>query len=267
MVAAYCRVANLDGEPISIKKDALFSNWTTARSRRSVSPELLALNRVFVILKRDHWLIRIAASYLVCGTDPPKVLVFVQSHDRAHVELMWLLSSTTPIGWPNRMIHFKEKSRRVGDNNVGVPLLPFPIPMAFDILLYQTDSVPIDDEQHRLLAYLANVLNERSGKTYLHTRCWRFNWSGICVVEQLYSPLDLEAPQGIVHEVLNPATCLPGKNFNLLARSPSDLAMMVGRTLDLRKEFHSIHQILLLVGTNPGDMRLWEICPKGKLIS
>ncbi|GMH24686.1 hypothetical protein Nepgr_026529 [Nepenthes gracilis] len=65
-------------------------------------------------------------------------------------------------------------------------------------------------------------------------------------VEQLYSPLDLEAPQGTVHEVLNPATCLLGKNFNLPARSPNDLAMMVGRTSDwgssvMRKEFHSIH--------------------------
>lgn len=53
-----------------------------------------------------------AAIYLACGVDPSKASVFVQSHVRAHVELMWLLSSITPIGWLNRMIQFKEKSRK-----------------------------------------------------------------------------------------------------------------------------------------------------------
>ncbi|KAH1063501.1 hypothetical protein J1N35_028488 [Gossypium stocksii] len=53
-----------------------------------------------------------AAIYLACGVDTSKASVFVQSHVRAHVELMWLLSSATPIGWLNRMIQFKEKSRK-----------------------------------------------------------------------------------------------------------------------------------------------------------
>ncbi|RVW29680.1 Tryptophan--tRNA ligase, chloroplastic/mitochondrial [Vitis vinifera] len=66
--------------------------------------------------------------------------VFVQSHVRAHSELMWLLSSATPIGWLNKMIQFKEKSRKVGDENVGVALLTYPVLMASDILLYQTWS-------------------------------------------------------------------------------------------------------------------------------
>lgn len=53
-----------------------------------------------------------AALYLACGVDPSKASIFVQSHVRAHVELLWLLSSATPIGWLNRMIQFKEKSRK-----------------------------------------------------------------------------------------------------------------------------------------------------------
>ncbi|KAL8254362.1 hypothetical protein R6Q59_032583 [Mikania micrantha] len=53
-----------------------------------------------------------AALYLACGVDTSKASVFVQSHVRAHVELMWLLSSAAPIGWLNRMIQFKEKSRK-----------------------------------------------------------------------------------------------------------------------------------------------------------
>ena len=53
-----------------------------------------------------------AAIYLACGVDSSKASIFVRSHVRAHVELMWLLSSSTPIGWLNRMIQFKEKSRK-----------------------------------------------------------------------------------------------------------------------------------------------------------
>lgn len=53
-----------------------------------------------------------AAIYMACGVDTSKASIFVQSHVHAHVELMWLLSSATPIGWLNRMIQFKEKSRK-----------------------------------------------------------------------------------------------------------------------------------------------------------
>ncbi|GMH00623.1 hypothetical protein Nepgr_002462 [Nepenthes gracilis] len=155
-------IAELDGEPVA-ELDGGHADWPVAElDGEPIAAGYSCTQPVFQILKRDHWLIRTVAYYLVCGTDTPKVSVFVQSHDRAHVELMWMLSSTTPIGWPNRMIHFIEKSRKVGDNNVGVPLLPFPVLMVFDILLYQTDCVSVIEEQHRLLAYLANVLNERS---------------------------------------------------------------------------------------------------------
>lgn len=78
-----------------------------------------------------------AAIYLACGIDNSKASVFVQSHVRAHVELMWLLSSATPIGWLNKMIQFKEKSHKAGGENVGVALLTYPVLMASDILLYQ----------------------------------------------------------------------------------------------------------------------------------
>lgn len=103
-----------------------------------------------------------AAIYLACGVDTSKACVFVQSHVRAHVELMWLLSSSTPIGWLNRMIQFKEKSRKAGDENVGVALLTYPVLMASDILLYQSDFVPVgeDQKQHlELTRELADRIN------------------------------------------------------------------------------------------------------------
>ncbi|CAA2934798.1 tryptophan--tRNA ligase, chloroplastic mitochondrial isoform X2 [Olea europaea subsp. europaea] len=101
-----------------------------------------------------------AALYLACGVDTSKASVFVQSHVRAHVELMWLLSSATPIGWLNRMIQFKEKSRKAGDENVGVALLTYPVLMASDILLYQSDFVPVGEDQKQHLE-LTRELAER----------------------------------------------------------------------------------------------------------
>ncbi|KAF5743223.1 tryptophan--tRNA ligase mitochondrial [Tripterygium wilfordii] len=106
-----------------------------------------------------------AALYLACGIDTSKASVFVQSHVRAHVELMWLLSSATPIGWLNRMIQFKEKSRKAGDENVGVALLTYPVLMASDILLYQSDFVPVGEDQKQHLE-LTRELAERFNYLY-----------------------------------------------------------------------------------------------------
>ncbi|KAL2340092.1 hypothetical protein Fmac_008032 [Flemingia macrophylla] len=106
-----------------------------------------------------------AAIYLACGVDPSKASVFVQSHVRAHVELMWLLSSTTPIGWLNKMIQFKEKSRKAGDEEVGIALLTYPVLMASDILLYQSDFVPVGEDQKQHLE-LTRDLAERVNNLY-----------------------------------------------------------------------------------------------------
>ncbi|XVF48591.1 hypothetical protein PTKIN_Ptkin03bG0202500 [Pterospermum kingtungense] len=106
-----------------------------------------------------------AAIYLACGVDTTKASVFVQSHVRAHVELMWLLSSATPIGWLNRMIQFKEKSLKAGDENVGVALLTYPVLMASDILLYQSDFVPVGEDQKQHLE-LTRELAERVNYLY-----------------------------------------------------------------------------------------------------
>ncbi|KAL5221366.1 hypothetical protein ABZP36_026079 [Zizania latifolia] len=106
-----------------------------------------------------------AAIYLACGIDSSKASIFVQSHVRAHIELMWLLSSSTPIGWLNRMIQFKEKSRKAGDENVGVALLTYPVLMASDILLYQSDLVPVGEDQTQHLE-LTREIAERANNLY-----------------------------------------------------------------------------------------------------
>ena len=94
-----------------------------------------------------------AALYLACGIDPEQATVFVQSQVPAHAELAWLLNCVTPLNWLERMIQFKEKAVKQGDN-VSVGLLDYPVLMAADILLYDADQVPVgeDQKQHPELA-------------------------------------------------------------------------------------------------------------------
>ena len=97
-----------------------------------------------------------AALYLACGIDPAKATVFVQSHVPAHSELAWLLNCMTPIGWLNRMIQFKEKARKQGED-VNVGLMDYPVLMAADILLYKADLVPVGEDQRQHLELTRDI--------------------------------------------------------------------------------------------------------------
>lgn len=89
----------------------------------------------------------VAAIYLACGLDPKQSNIFVQSEIPEHVELAWIFSTITPLGWLNRMTQFKDKA--VGDGNLG--LYSYPVLMAADILLYKTDLVPVGEDQKQHL--------------------------------------------------------------------------------------------------------------------
>ncbi len=86
-----------------------------------------------------------AAIYFAAGIDPERNVVFVQSAVREHTELTWLLNCVTPLGWLYRMTQFKAKSE--GRESVGTGLLDYPVLMAADILLYDTVSVPVGEDQ------------------------------------------------------------------------------------------------------------------------
>lgn len=105
-----------------------------------------------------------AATYLASGVDPKRSTVFVQSHVSAHAELQWLLNCVTPIGWLNKMIQFKEKSRKQGEE-VRAGLLTYPVLMAADILLYQADLVPVGEDQKQHLE-LTRDIAERVNSMY-----------------------------------------------------------------------------------------------------
>jgi tryptophanyl-tRNA synthetase len=104
---------------------------------------------------------------LAAGADPEECLFLVQSHVPEHTELHYLLECTTAFGEAQRMIQFKEKSRR--QQQVRLSLLTYPVLMAADILLYDTDEVPVgeDQRQHVELARdVATRFNARYGQTF-----------------------------------------------------------------------------------------------------
>ena len=89
------------------------------------------------------------ALYMACGLDPEKNTLYVQSHVHEHAELAWILNCFTGFGELSRMTQFKDKSQKHADN-INAGLFTYPTLMAADILLYQTDVVPvgIDQKQH-----------------------------------------------------------------------------------------------------------------------
>lgn len=109
----------------------------------------------------------VLALYLACGIDPEKSTIFIQSHVRAHAELTWVLNSISYMGQLNRMTQYKEKSRRA-EENLNAALFTYPVLMASDILLYDTDLVPVGDDQKQHLE-LARDLAERFNNRYSPT--------------------------------------------------------------------------------------------------
>ncbi|MGB5241774.1 MAG: tryptophan--tRNA ligase [Prochlorococcaceae cyanobacterium] len=103
---------------------------------------------------------RTAALYLASGIDPERSSVFVQSQVAAHSELTWLLNCVTPLNWLERMIQFKEKARKQGEN-VSVGLLDYPVLMAADILLYDADLVPVGEDQKQHLELARDIAQQR----------------------------------------------------------------------------------------------------------
>ena len=99
--------------------------------------------------------LEVAALYLAAGLDPKKNLIFIQSHVREHAELAWVLNCLTPLGWLYRMTQFKSKAE--GRESVGSGLLTYPTLMAADILLYNTTSVPVGDDQRQHVEFTRDV--------------------------------------------------------------------------------------------------------------
>ena len=112
----------------------------------------------------------LVAIYLACGLNPEKVHIFIQSEVPAHAMLGWILECNGYIGELERMTQYKDKSQRHQTDGVSVGLLTYPSLMAADILLYDTDMVPVgqDQKQHlELTRTLAERFNNKYGETFV----------------------------------------------------------------------------------------------------
>jgi len=112
---------------------------------------------------------RTAAQYIAAGIDPAKSVLFVQSHVAAHPELAWVLNTITGFGEASRMTQFKDKSAKQGADKTSVGLFTYPVLMAADILLYDTEVVPVGDDQKQhveLTRDLGMRFNSRFGETF-----------------------------------------------------------------------------------------------------
>ena len=111
----------------------------------------------------------LARIYLAVGIDPNVSTVFVQSDVPAHAELTWLLNCVARMSELERMTQFKDKARKQ-EENVGVGLFDYPVLMAADILLYQTDLVPVGEDQKQHLELTRDVairFNRDYGQTFV----------------------------------------------------------------------------------------------------
>ena len=117
-------------------------------------------------LKRNT--LKIAATYLAVGLNPEKSIMFVQSKIKEHSELAWLLGTIVPLGELQRMTQFKDKSKK-HTKYINAGLLNYPVLMAADILLYQTNAVPVGEDQKQHVEFtrtIARKFNKRFGETF-----------------------------------------------------------------------------------------------------
>ncbi|MFH1838335.1 MAG: tryptophan--tRNA ligase [Candidatus Kuenenbacteria bacterium] len=114
-------------------------------------------------------ILEIAKIYLASGLDPKKVTIFIQSYINEHTELAWILGTLTKISELERMTQFKEKAKQHKEN-INLGLFSYPVLQAADILLYQTEIVPVGEDQKQHIEFTANLakkFNRLFGETFI----------------------------------------------------------------------------------------------------
>ena len=106
--------------------------------------------------------LEVLAQYIACGLDPEKSILFIQSHVPQHAELSWVLGCYTQFGELSRMTQFKAKSQQHADN-ITAGLFTYPVLMAADILLYQTDLVPVGEDQRQHVELCRDIAQRFNG--------------------------------------------------------------------------------------------------------
>lgn len=119
--------------------------------------------------------IEVARTYLAAGIDPNKAKIFIQSHISEHTELAWILNTIAKVSEMERMTQFKDKSQKGGREGASVGLFDYPILMAADIILYDTQVVPVGEDQVQhieLTRTLAQRFNQKFGEIFIVPRAY-----------------------------------------------------------------------------------------------
>jgi len=114
--------------------------------------------------------LEVAKIYLASGIDPKKCALFIQSHVPEHAELAWILNTIAKIPELERMTQYKDKTQKVGKESSSVGLFDYPVLMAADILLYDTNLVPVGEDQLQhieITRTLAERFNKKFGETFI----------------------------------------------------------------------------------------------------
>jgi tryptophanyl-tRNA synthetase len=144
-----------------------------------------------------------AAQFLAAGVDPDASILFVQSHVPEHTQLAWVLGCLTGFGEASRMTQFKEKSSRHQSDRASVGLFTYPVLQAADILLYETDFVPVGEDQRQHLE-LTRDLAQRFNNSFGET----FTVPEPRIVKAVAKILDLQAPDTKMGKSTGGAGCL-----------------------------------------------------------
>jgi tryptophanyl-tRNA synthetase len=123
----------------------------------------------------------LVAWLLTAGIEPSKSIILVQSMVPAHAELFWILDNYVTMGELSRMTQFKDKSRKLGPEGQLVGLFNYPVLMAADILLYESDEVPVGEDQVQhveLTRDIANRFNKLYGETFVLPKATIPNYGG-----------------------------------------------------------------------------------------
>jgi tryptophanyl-tRNA synthetase len=170
--------------------------------------------------------LRTAALLMAAGLDPDRCTLFVQSHVHEHSELTWILECVATMGELNRMTQFKDKGR--GQESVSAALLTYPVLQTADVLLYDTDEVPVGDDQRQHIELARDVairFNARYGTTFVVPR-HVIPEAGARVMD-LQNPTGkmsktVESPQGTVG-LLDPPDAIRKKFRSAVTDSSSDI--------------------------------------------
>ena len=173
----------------------------------------------------------LAMIYVAAGLDPTSTAIFIQSHVKEHTELAWLFNCVTPMGWAHRMTQFKEKTADTKDRS-SVGLLAYPMLMAADILLYQTDGVPVGEDQRQhieLTRDIAQTFNHHYGEVFKVPEAWiRKEGARIMSLQEPTKKMSKSEPNGCVF-LLDPPDTIRQRIMRAVTDSGREVRFDEGR--------------------------------------